>query len=119
VTVTVTGTNTEFTGACPPSQGQAPTFTATFDVAQLPMQFSYRWVSSGGAVVDPSWRTLSFPEGGPHSHQETVSLTTYAGSGELRSAMAVEIRSPLHTVSNTVPFSITCTASANGASFTH
>ncbi|WP_329460618.1 serine/threonine-protein kinase [Streptomyces sp. NBC_01497] len=119
VTVNVTGANTAFTGACPPSAGQAPTFTATFNVVQLPMQFSYRWVSSSGAVVDPDWRTLSFPEGGPHSHQETVSLTTYAGSVQLRSAMAVEIKSPLHAVSNTVPFSLSCADPADETSLKH
>jgi serine/threonine protein kinase len=116
VTVSVTGTNTTYAGDCPPSQAQAPTFTASFSVAELPAQFSYRWVSAEGAVVDPQWRRLSFPEGGPHTHQETVRLTTYSQAGTLSSAMGVEIRSPLQAVSNAVSFSLSCGVPPDGTS---
>ncbi|MFJ5035593.1 protein kinase [Streptomyces sp. NPDC088560] len=109
VTVSVTGARTTYAGACPPQQAQAPAFTATFQVTGLPMQFSYRWVSAHGAVVDPAWRTLSFPKGGPRTDRESVQLTTYARAGTLTSAMAVEIRSPFQEVSEAVPFSLTCT----------
>ncbi|MCF3961601.1 serine/threonine protein kinase, partial [Streptomyces fuscigenes] len=118
VTVGVTGTNTAYSGPCPPSAQGAPAFTATFQVPRLPMQFSFRWVSAGGEVVDPRWHTLSFPAGGPHSHQETIRVTTYAKDGALHSAMGVEIQSPLHALSDTVPFSLTCTDTADGAAFT-
>jgi hypothetical protein len=107
-TVSVTGTHTTYTGSCPPPQGQAPTFTATFEVTELPTTFTYRWVSSGGTVVDRAWRKLSFAADGPRTHQETVSVTTYARSGTLSSAMGVEIRSAEQTVSDTVPFTLTC-----------
>jgi hypothetical protein len=113
VSVTATGGATTYAGDCPPADSQAPWFTATFTVAELPFQFSYRWVSANGSVIDRQWRTLSFPDGGPRTHKETVRLSTYARSGTLRSEMAVEIRSPFEAVSNSVPFSVTC-ASTNG-----
>ncbi|MGW3422204.1 protein kinase domain-containing protein [Streptomyces phaeochromogenes] len=113
VSVTATGGATTYAGDCPPADSQAPWFTATFTVAELPFQFSYRWVSTNGSVIDRQWRTLSFPDGGPRTHKETVRLSTYARSGTLRSEMAVEIRSPFEAVSNSVPFSVTC-ASTNG-----
>lgn len=108
VSVTVTGGATTYVGDCPPADSQAPWFTATFKVSELPVQFSYRWVSTNGSVIDRHWRTLAFPEGGPRTHQETVRLSTYARTGTLRSQMAVEIRSPFELVSNSVPFSVTC-----------
>jgi hypothetical protein len=114
VSVTVTGGATTYVGDCPPADSQAPWFTATFTVSQLPFQFSYRWVSTNGSVIDRQWRTLAFPEGGPRTHQETVRLSTYAQTGTLRSRMAVEIRSPFEAVSNSVPFSITCASTTGG-----
>ncbi|TWD11748.1 hypothetical protein FB570_12318 [Streptomyces sp. T12] len=108
VSVTVTGNATTFDGICPGGDGQAPWFTATFTTDRAPVQFSYRWVSDNGAVVDRTWRTLSFREGDPTSKTETVRLSTWAREGTLTSAMAVEIKSPFDTKSNSVPFSIIC-----------
>ncbi len=108
VTVSVTGTHTTYAGTCPPPQGEAPTFTATFAVSELPTTFTYRWVSSGGSVVDRTWRKLSFAADGPRTHEESVSVTTWAESGSLSSAMGVEIKSSQQTVSDTVPFTLTC-----------
>ncbi|BCL33053.1 serine/threonine-protein kinase [Streptomyces aurantiacus] len=108
VTVSVTGTNTTYAGSCPPEQGQAPAFTATFEVTELPVRFTYRWVSAEGSVVDRAWRALSFSEGGPRTHQETIRVTTYAQGGTLSSAMGVEIKSSQQTISDTVPFTLTC-----------
>ncbi|GDY68641.1 hypothetical protein SAV14893_080340 [Streptomyces avermitilis] len=65
-------------------------------------------------MIDRQWRTLAFPEGGPRTHEETVRLSTYAQTGTLRSQMAVEIRSPFETVSNSVPFSVTCASTTGG-----
>ncbi|MFD3825174.1 protein kinase [Streptomyces sp. NPDC058625] len=108
VSVAVTGTNTTYSGSCPPPQEQAPAFTATFTVTELPVRFTYRWVSSEGSVVDRTWRTLTFSEGGPRTHRETVRVATYSQAGTLASAMGVEIRSSQQTVSDTVPFSLNC-----------
>ncbi|GAA0349680.1 serine/threonine protein kinase [Actinoallomurus spadix] len=112
VSVTVAGGATTYDGSCPPGDGQAPWFTATFRTARPPVQFSYRWVSENGSVVDRQWRTLSFREGESTTKQETVRLSTYAQAGTLRSAMAVEIRSPFDAKSNSVPFSVTCRPSS-------
>ncbi|MFL4901611.1 serine/threonine-protein kinase [Streptomyces sp. MMS24-I2-30] len=108
VAVAVTGNATTFDGSCPGGDGEAPWFTATFKTDRAPVQFSYRWVSDNGAVVDREWRTLSFREGDPTTKTETVRLSTWAEEGTLQSAMAVEIKSPFDTKSNSVPFSITC-----------
>ncbi|MEU8793517.1 serine/threonine-protein kinase [Streptomyces sp. NPDC048643] len=108
VSVAVTGNATTFDGTCPGGDGEAPWFTATFKTDRAPVQFSYRWVSDNGAVVDKEWRTLAFREGDPTSKSETVRLSTWAQDGTLKSAMAVEIKSPFDTKSNPVPFSITC-----------
>ncbi|MFD6820855.1 serine/threonine-protein kinase [Streptomyces sp. NPDC060085] len=108
VSVAVTGNATSFDGTCPGGDGEAPWFTATFKTDRAPVQFSYRWVSDNGAVVDKEWRTLAFREGDPTSKTETVRLSTWAQAGTLKSAMAVEIKSPFDTKSNPVPFSITC-----------
>lgn len=114
VSITVTADTTEYAGSCPPSDSQAPRFTANFTVSELPIQFSYRWVSANGSVIDRRWRTLEFREDGPRSREETVSLSAYAGAGTLRSELAVEIRSPFDKVSNSVPFSITCSSVTGG-----
>ncbi|MFJ4467950.1 serine/threonine-protein kinase [Streptomyces sp. NPDC089424] len=108
VSVTVAGNATTYDGSCPPGDGQAPWFTATFTTTRPPVQFSYRWVSENGSVVDRQWRTLTIREGEPTTRQETVRLSTYAQEGTLQSAMAVEIRSPFDAKSNSVPFSVTC-----------
>lgn len=113
VSVSVKGSSTTFSGSCP-AQDSSPRFTATFTVASLPFQFSYRWISTDGSVIDQEWRTLSFTEGGPRTQRESVQLSTWAKSGTLQSAMAVEIKSPFEATSNSVPFSLTCVSAASG-----
>ncbi|MEU1691651.1 serine/threonine-protein kinase [Streptomyces hirsutus] len=108
VRVTVKGTHTEYSGACPPPKEQSPSFTATFTVGRLPAEVSYRWVGEDDSVADPGWRTLSFPEGGGRTKQDTVIVTTYLESGTLENSIGVEVREPVHTTSGPVPFSVTC-----------
>ncbi|WP_327301163.1 serine/threonine-protein kinase [Streptomyces goshikiensis] len=108
VRVTVAGTNTTYTGSCPTPEGRAPAFTATF-TAPEPTLISYRWVSGDGSVVDPHWRTMSIGDKTNPTGHDTVRLTTYAKAGTLTTGMAVELQSPTLTLSNPVPFSITCT----------
>ncbi|MDG9718117.1 serine/threonine-protein kinase [Streptomyces sp. DH24] len=110
VTVSLTGANTAYSGSCPPPHGRAPAFTATFTVGRLPARVSYRWVSRDGEVLDSGWRTLSFPEGGGRSRQETALVTTYDDSGTSENAVSVEVRSPVRTGAGPVPFSVTCVA---------
>ncbi|MFE5920301.1 serine/threonine-protein kinase [Streptomyces sp. NPDC056468] len=108
VKVTLAGANTEYSGSCPPPDGQAPAFTATFTVGQLPAQVSYRWVSQDGEVMDQGWKTLSFPEGGGRTKQDRAFVTTYDDSGTFENEISVEVRDPVETKSNSVPFSVTC-----------
>ncbi|MER5465127.1 protein kinase [Streptomyces sp. NPDC002668] len=114
VQMKVTGSQTTYSGQCPPPSGEAPTFTAAFTVDRLPAQFSYRWVSKDGSVTDEEWRTLSFPNGGSLTKQVSVSLTTWAKAGTFESEIGVELNAPLQGKSNTVPLSLTCEAGTTG-----
>ncbi|WP_406434077.1 serine/threonine protein kinase [Streptomyces sp. NBC_00631] len=109
VKVSVTGSRTDYSGACPPSSAQAPTFTATFTVGRVPAEVQYRWVLKNGTLDDQGWKTLSFPDGGGRTRQTGVTVTTWSDSGTLSDAIAVEVRSPVETTSGSVPFSVTCT----------
>jgi hypothetical protein len=110
VKVTLAGANTSYSGSCPPSSGRAPAFTATFTVGKLPAEVSYRWVSQDGQVMDQGWRTMSFSEGGSKTKQDRAFVTTYDSAGTFRNEISVEVRSPVDTTSNSVPFSVTCVA---------
>ena len=118
VAVTLAGANTEYSGTCPPPTGKAPTFTATFTVGRLPAQVSYRWVSKDGEIMDPGWKTMSFPEGGGRTKQDKAFVTTYDETGTFKNEITVEVREPVRTTSNPVPFSVTCVAEtpSDGAS---
>ncbi|MER5931024.1 serine/threonine-protein kinase [Streptomyces sp. NPDC002054] len=108
VRMSVAGANTTYTGSCPTPESQAPSFTASFTASE-PTLISYRWVSGNGSVVDPHWRTMSIGDKAKPTGHDTVRLTTYAKAGTLTTGMAVELQSPIRTMSNPVPFSITCT----------
>jgi hypothetical protein len=108
VQVSVAGAHTDYSGGCPPPRDQAPSFTATFTVGRLPARVDYRWVARDGEVTDSGWKTLSFPEGGGRTRQDRVTVTTYAESGTYENAISVEVRSPVHTTSDAVAFSVTC-----------
>ncbi|MGW0767906.1 serine/threonine-protein kinase [Streptomyces sp. NPDC002676] len=109
VRVTLTGAHTAYSGTCPPPDAQAPAFTATFTVGQVPAQVEYRWVLDHGSVSDPGWKTLSFPAGGASTRQEQLIVTAYEDGGTVENAVSVEVRSPVRTTSDAVPLSVTCT----------
>ncbi|MGP2437446.1 serine/threonine-protein kinase [Streptomyces sp. JW3] len=104
----VTGSRTEYAGACPPSEAEAPAFTATFRVARLPAEVVYRWVTPDGALSGQGWKTLSFPAGGGREKRDSVVVTTYDESGTVASEIGVEVREPVAVTSDSVPFSVTC-----------
>jgi serine/threonine protein kinase len=112
VSVAVTGTRTEYHGACPPPHEEAPSFTATFTVNRLPAEVRYRWATEDGSAADRGWRTLSFPADGGRTKQDTVVVTTYSESGELHGRIGVEVREPVRATSGTVPFSVVCATEA-------
>ncbi|MGW6736548.1 serine/threonine-protein kinase [Streptomyces sp. NPDC055013] len=108
VRATVTGVNTTYVGECSPPADQAPTFTATFAVDEVPARITYRWVSKDGSVVDREWRSLNFASDGDRTGQDVVRLTAYSRTGTFTSEVGVEVKGPPGTTSNTVPFSVTC-----------
>lgn len=108
VQVSLAGANTEYEGACPPPQEEAPSFTATFTVGRLPAEVSYRWVSRDGDVMDSGWKTLSFPEGGTKTKEDRAFVTTNDDSGSFENEISVEVRDPVEATSNSVAFSVTC-----------
>lgn len=108
VAVSLAGANTEYSGACPPPQAEAPSFTATITVNRLPAEVRYRWVLKEGGVMDPGWKTLTFAEGGGKSKQDTVFATTNDDSGTFANSISVEVQDPERKTSNSVPFTVTC-----------
>ncbi|WP_406009837.1 serine/threonine protein kinase [Streptomyces sp. NBC_00637] len=108
VSVTVAGAHTDYSGSCPPPEGDAPAFTATITVGRLPATVSYRWVSKDGELSGQTWKTLEFSSGGGKSKQDKVIVSTYAESGTYENSIAVEVRDPVKATSNSVPFSVTC-----------
>ncbi|MFG2498838.1 serine/threonine-protein kinase [Streptomyces sp. NPDC048441] len=109
VKVSVSGTNTEYSGVCPPAAGQAPSFTATFTVGRVPVTVDYRWVTKSGAPSDPGWKTFSFASGGGRTKQvqHTEPGGTEPGS-TYQNAISVEVRSPVKATSNSVAYTWTC-----------
>ncbi|MFF0222494.1 serine/threonine-protein kinase [Streptomyces sp. NPDC004629] len=110
VRVTLAGAHTRYSGACPPPAAHAPAFTAAFTVGRLPAQVEYRWVARSGSVSDPGWQTLTFPADGGRTRRDTVVVTASAGSGTTENAISVQVRAPVRTTSDAVPFSVTCAA---------
>lgn len=109
VKVTVAGTNTQYSGACPPAAGQAPSFTATFTVGRVPVTVDYRWVTKSGEPSDPGWKTLSFASGGGKTKQVHHTETVDGEPGSThQNEISVEVRSPVKAGSNAVAYSVTC-----------
>ncbi|MFE9645659.1 serine/threonine-protein kinase [Streptomyces sp. NPDC006365] len=120
VEVSVSGSNTQYSGTCPPPEAEAPTFTATITVGRVPAEVDYRWVTQSGQPSDPGWKTLSF-SGGDKSQQVNHVETKYNddGAGTYENEMSIEVRSPVHKTSDPVAFSVTCeteTPTTGGAS---
>ncbi|WP_328745929.1 protein kinase [Streptomyces sp. NBC_00285] len=107
VDVSLAGTNTDYSGSCPPGKSAAPGFTATLTVGRLPATVTYRWVSKNGSV-NGSWKTLTFPAGGDRTQQDRRFITTQDDSGTFEDVISVEVSDPVHETSNSVPFSLTC-----------
>ncbi|WP_326669939.1 serine/threonine-protein kinase [Streptomyces canus] len=107
VKVSLSGSNTDYTGSCPPDKSAAPNFTATLTVGRLPATVTYRWVSKNGSV-NGSWKTLTFPAGGGRTQEDRRFVTTEDDSGTFEDTISVEVRDPVEETSNSVPFSLTC-----------
>ncbi|MET9514173.1 serine/threonine-protein kinase [Streptomyces sp. NPDC002994] len=120
VKVTVTTVTGSYSGTCPPPEGQAPSFTATFTVGRVPAEVGYRWVTGSGESSDSGWRTLSFGAGEEKSKQVNHTELTYKEDSTHHDEISVEVRSPVAATSNSVAFSVTCEQETptDGASYT-
>ncbi|WP_229925824.1 serine/threonine-protein kinase [Streptomyces longispororuber] len=109
VRVALTGHRTSYTGACPPAQGAAPSFTAVFTAGRTPTQVEYRWVTAEGEPSDPGWKTLAFPKGaGYQKHVQHVEVPDVTDPGTHHNEISVEVRAPVKADSNAVSYSVTC-----------
>ncbi|MGW0906345.1 serine/threonine-protein kinase [Streptomyces sp. NPDC002853] len=109
VKVTVAGSHTQYSGACPPAAGQGPSFTATFTVGRVPVTVDYRWVTKSGEPSDPGWKTLDFASGGGKTKQVQHTETVDGEPGSThQNEISVEVRSPVKADSNSVAYSVTC-----------
>ncbi|OEJ58199.1 protein kinase [Streptomyces agglomeratus] len=108
VEVTVTALTGGYSGACPPPEAEAPSFTATFTVGRVPVEVGYRWVTSSGESSASGWKTLSFGAGEGKSKRVNHTETAYEEGGTRRDEIRVEVRSPVRATSGSVPFSVTC-----------
>ncbi|WP_409062606.1 serine/threonine-protein kinase [Streptomyces sp. SYP-A7185] len=107
VKVTVVGTNTEYSGVCPPAT--SPSFTATFTVGRVPVTVDYRWVTKSGEPSDPGWKTLGFSSGGGKTKQVHHTETVAGEPGSTyQNQLSVEVRGPVKANSNAVAYSVTC-----------
>ncbi|MGW5739376.1 MULTISPECIES: serine/threonine-protein kinase [Streptomyces] len=107
VKVTVVGTNTEYSGVCPPAT--SPSFTATFTVGRVPVTVDYRWVTKSGEPSDPGWKTLGFSSGGGKTKQVHHTETVAGEPGSTyQNQISVEVRGPVKANSNAVAYSVTC-----------
>ncbi|MEU2562720.1 serine/threonine-protein kinase [Streptomyces longispororuber] len=109
VRVALTGHRTSYTGACPPAQGAAPSFTAVFTAGRTPTQVEYRWVTAEGESSDPGWKTLAFPRGGgDEKHVQHIEAPGVTDPGTHHNKISVEVRAPVRADSNAVAYSVTC-----------
>ncbi|WP_251061185.1 serine/threonine-protein kinase [Streptomyces sp. ISL-100] len=120
VKVTVTTVTGSYSGTCPPPEGQAPSFTATFTVGRVPAEVGYRWVTGSGESSDSGWKTLSFGAGEEKSKQVNHTELTHKEDETHHDAISVEVKSPVQVTSNSVSFSVTCEQETptDGASYT-
>jgi serine/threonine protein kinase len=109
LTVLVSATRDTYTGACPPPDSAAPSFTAVITVSRTPATVTYRWHTNLSTTSDPAWKTAHFAAGDPTSrtitHTELSSPADYNPSTDW---IAVDVKQPLTLQSNHVPFTVTC-----------
>ena len=109
VTVEVSAVRDDYTGACPPPEAYAPSFSAVITVSRTPATVTYRWRTGNGGGSDPEWKTVGFPEGGGRSRTVTHTELSYpADYGTADNWIAVDVKEPVSLQSNHVPFTVTC-----------
>ncbi|MEU8891796.1 serine/threonine-protein kinase [Streptomyces sp. NPDC048442] len=107
VKVTAHAVRGSYSGKCPAPESAAPVFGATITVGRAPAKVEYRWKTGSGDSSDSGWNTLSLPAGTTSQEVQHVELAFKAGA-TWNDSIRVEVRSPLHAVSNSVSFTVTC-----------
>ena len=109
VTVEVSAVRDTYTGACPPPEAYAPSFSAVITVSRTPATVTYRWSTGNGGGSDPGWKTVGFPEDGERSRTVTHTELSYpADYGTADDWIAVDVKEPVSLQSGHVPFTVTC-----------
>jgi hypothetical protein len=107
-TVLVAASHTSYTGQCPPTTAQAPTFQAIISIPRGPTSVVYQWLTSDGGSTDPSPHTLQFTGDGPQHAAITFTETSYVPNHTLTDWIAVHLISPDAIESNHVAFTTSC-----------
>lgn len=109
VIVEVSAVRDTYTGACPPPEAHAPSFSAVITVSRTPATVTYRWRTGNGGSSDPEWKTVGFPEDGERSRTVTHTELSYpADYGTADNWIAVDVKEPVSLQSDHVPFTVTC-----------
>jgi hypothetical protein len=107
--VTVSVVRDTYTGACPPPESAAPSFSAVITVSRTPATVTYRWRTGSGGGSDSGWKSADFPAGGATSltvgHTELSYPPDY---GTATDWIAVDVKEPASAGSGHVPFTVTC-----------
>ncbi|MEU8527211.1 MULTISPECIES: serine/threonine-protein kinase [Streptomyces] len=97
-----------YSGTCPAPAAEAPAFTATIGVGNLPATVEYRWATESGTSSAGGWKTLEFAADGAKQRQVEHTELTYEAGGTRHDRIRVEVRNPVEVRSNWVAFSVTC-----------
>ncbi|MEW2343633.1 MULTISPECIES: serine/threonine-protein kinase [Streptomyces] len=109
VKVTISGGH-PYSGACEEGRHTLD-LRVDITVGRAPATVEYRWNSRGGPVSD--WRTRSVALGARSVRVADSLAVRPTGSGN---RVWAEVRSPVHTTSNSLPLSVTCTSATPSTS---
>ncbi|MEV6103531.1 serine/threonine-protein kinase [Streptomyces sp. NPDC051940] len=105
VKLSVHANTAQYTGACPPPDGEAPSFSGNIDVNKAPAKVQFRWITQSGEN-GTDWATAEFGSG-EYSVAVEHTIAAYTEGGTNEDAVALEVKSPGAT-SQYVSFSTTC-----------
>ncbi|MGI5448962.1 serine/threonine-protein kinase [Streptomyces sp. CA-243310] len=110
VTVYVHTLRGRYAGSCPPAPVDAPAFTGTVEVARVPTELEYRWVTRGGSGDGPEarWQDLSYEADGAATRQVDHAEAGHRAGATLDDAVRLEVRGPARVTSPWLEFSVTC-----------
>ncbi|MGW7100776.1 protein kinase domain-containing protein [Streptomyces sp. NPDC054838] len=97
-----------YRGACPPRPADAPAFTGTIEVAAVPAEVEYRWVTRGAAAPDAGWQSVTYAAGGARTRRFDHTESGGGAGGGSDDAVRLEVRRPARAVSAWLDFSVTC-----------